>query len=296
MAEQGMDEVVRRLKERIAKPSKGPQDDRRYYEEMVPWPMDDDIQVKRVGAGGVPAAWISAPGADEGRVVLYLHGGGYVVGSVQTHGTMMSRIARACGGRVLGLEYRCAPESTFPAAVEDSVSAYRWLISNGTDPSRIVIAGDSAGGGQTVATCMWLRYLGEPMPAAQVSISGWTDLAQTGESLMTNAELDPSVSKKRLDGLTKVYMGDKDPKAPLASPIYGDFAGLPPLLAQVGSIEVLLDDSTRLVDRAKAAGVDATLEVTDDMPHVWHLFAPILPEAQRGIESVGKFIRKHTGG
>jgi acetyl esterase/lipase len=291
-----MDKVVQLLKDRLAKPSKGPQDDRRYYEEMVPFPWPDDVQVERVGAGGVPAAWISAPGGDNGRVILYLHGGGYVVGSVRTHGVMMAGMARASGARVLGLEYRCGPENPFPAAVEDSVAAYRWLISNGTDPSRVVIAGDSAGGGQTVATCMWLRYLGEPPPAAQVSISGWTDLTQTGESLITNAEVDPSVTKQRLERLTKVYMGDKDPSAPLASPIYGDFAGLPPLLAQVGSIEVLLDDSTRIVDRAKAAGVDATLEVWPDMPHVWHLFAPILKEGRESIESMGKFVRKHTGG
>ena len=207
---------------------------------------------------------------------------------------MLAHISRASKARVLGLDYRLAPEFIFPAQVEDSVAAYRWLLGNGANPKKIVIGGDSAGGGLMVATLVALRYLGEPMPAAGVGISSWVDMESNGKSFITNAEVDPLLQRDMLLQMANVYLGGKDPRAPLASPIHADLTGLPPLLLQVGSIETLLDDSKELARQAKAAGVEVELDVWDDMPHVWHLFAPILPEARRAIQRIGEFIYQHT--
>ncbi len=257
--------------------------------------LDEDIQPERVGVGGVPAEWITAPGTAEDQVLLYLHGGGYLGGSMRSYRVMLSRLSRASGMRVLGLEYRLAPENPFPAAVEDSIAAYRWLLSQGVSPENIVIAGDSVGGGLTPATLVALRYFGEPMPAAGVCLSPWVDLEGIGESMTTKAEVDPIVNRELLNVLVNLYIGDRDRRTPLAAPLYADLHGLPPLLIQVGSSETLLDDSTRLTERAKAAGVDVTLEVWENMIHVWQLFAPILPEGQQAIERIGEFVRQHAG-
>ncbi len=265
-----------------------------YERIMASLPMDDDISTERVGAGGVPAEWIVSPEAQNGRVMLYLHGGGYTSGSMRTHRVMLSHISRASQARVLGLDYRLAPECPFPAPVEDSIAAYRWLLSNGAKPEQIVIGGDSAGGGLMVAALVSLRYLGEPMPAAGVGISSWTDMEATGQSFIDNAEVDPSVNRDRILNIANVYMAGKDLKAPLASPIHADLTGLPPLLLQVGSIETLLDDTHELAKRARAAGVEVEVDVWDDMPHVWHHFAPILPEARQAIQRIGEFMLKHT--
>ena len=257
-------------------------------------PMDDDIETERVGVNGVPAEWIWAPESEDSRGILYLHGGGYLFGSARTHRVMLAHMARAAKARVLALDYRLAPEIPFPAPVEDSVSAYRWLLAEGISAKKMVIGGDSAGGGLAVAALVALRAVGEPMPAAGVCISAWTDMESTGQSHTTNAESDPSVSKERLLKIAKVYLDGKEPTAPLASPIHADLTGLPPLLLQVGSIEVLLDDSTLLKSRAKAAGVSVEMEVWDDMPHVWHHYAPILPEARKAIGRIGEFVLEHT--
>lgn len=294
--QQELGKVLEMFRVRSAMPRKTVADDRANFQEMMSaFPLDDDIVCERVGVGGVPAEWITAPGAEEDRILLYLHGGGYVVGSTRTHGVMMSRMSRASGARVLGLDYRLSPENPFPAPVQDTLAAYRWLLSNGADPRKIVIGGDSAGGGLTVSALVAMRYLGEPMPVAGFCISPWTELEPNADSYETNAEVDPSVSRARVENLKELYIGDKDPRAPMASPLFADLKGLPPLLVQVGSIEVILDDSTRLAERAEAAGTDVELEVWDDMPHVWHLFAPILSDGQKAIEHVGDFIRKHTG-
>ena len=229
------------------------------------------------------------------RIMLYLHGGGYAFGSMRTHRVMLAHISRAAACRVLGLDYRLAPENPFPAPIEDTVAAYRWLLSNGAKPENIVFGGDSAGGGLVVAALVALRYLGEPLPAAAVCISAWGDMEATGRSYTSNAEVDPSVSRDRILKIGKVYMADKDPRAPLASPIYADLHGLPPILFQVGSIETLLDDTNTLAENAKEAGVKVDVEIWDDMPHVWHHYAPILPEARDAIRSIGDFVLRHTG-
>ena len=258
------------------------------------FPVPDDVKSEPVDAGGIPAEWIAAPGADPERVIYYLHGGGYAMGSINTHREMVSRISRASGARALAIDYRLAPEHPFPAAVEDATAAYRWLLSAGVDPARLVIAGDSAGGGLTVATLVALRDAGDSLPAAAVCLSPWVDMEGIGESMTTKAEADPMVNREDLLEGAQAYLGGADPRTPLAAPLYADLKGLPPLLIHVGTAETLLDDSTRLAERAKAAGVDVTLEPWDDMIHVWQFFAATLPEGQQAIDRVGEFIREHT--
>ena len=266
-----------------------------WYEQFTgQFDLPEDAAFEQVGAGGVSAEWISTPGVAEDRVVMYLHGGGYMIGSMRTHRSPLSYLSRVSDARVLGLNYRLAPEHPFPAAVEDSVAAYRWLLSEGVSPRRIVIGGDSCGGGLTIATLVALKYFGYPLPAGGISHSGWTDLAHTGETFVTKAEVDPLIDKEMLEGMAAAYLGDRSRTTPLASPYYADLRGLPPLLVQVGTAEVLLDDSLRLADLAKEAGVDVTLEVWDDMPHVWQAFVSFLPEAREALEHCGEFVQKHT--
>ena len=235
----------------------------------------EDVRWERVDAGGAAGEWISAPGVDGDR-------------------DLIARLSRSSGARALGLDYRLAPEHPFPAALDDTLAAYHWLISNGLDAKRIVISGGSAGGGLTLAVLIALRDAGEEMPAAGVCVSSWTDLAHTGESLVNKAGVDPFVQPQVLENMAKLYLGDTDPRAPLVSPLYADLRGLPPLLIHVGSHEVLLDDSTRLAQRATEAGVDVTLEVREDMVPDWQNFAPFLPEGQQSIDRIGEFVRAHT--
>ena len=258
------------------------------------FPLAEDVKCETVDAGGVPAEWIAAPGVATDRVIYHLHGGGYVIGSVNSHRELISRLSRAAGARALAVDYRLAPEHPFPAAVEDSTAAYHWLLSSGVDPSRLVIAGDSAGGGLTVATLLALRDAGDPLPAAAVCLSPWVDLEGIGESMTKNADVDPLVERRGLLQMAQAYLDGADPRTPLAAPLYGDFTGLPPLLIQVGTAETLFDDATRLAERARSAGVDVTLEPWDDMIHVWQFFAATLPEGQQAIDRIGAFIREHT--
>jgi acetyl esterase/lipase len=253
-----------------------------------------DVRREPVDAGGVPGEWISTPESVHERVIYYLHGGGYTMGSINTHREMISLLSRAAGARALAIDYRLAPENPFPAAVEDSTRAYRWLISTGVDPARLVIAGDSAGGGLTMATLVALRDAGDPLPAAAVCLSPWVDLEGMGESMTTRAEVDPMVHRDSLLVAAKAYLGDADPRAPLAAPLYADLRGLPPLLIQVGTAETLLDDATRLAEHARAAGLQVIVEPWDDMFHVWQFCASILPEGQEAIDRIGEFVRKHT--
>jgi epsilon-lactone hydrolase len=290
-----LDRVISLIRARATAPRKSLEEDRVSYETMLSaMTVDDDISTERIGAGGVPAEWIAAPGANPAVVMLYLHGGGYVLGSMRTHRVMLAYLARACQGKVLGLDYRLAPENPFPAPVDDTLAAYRWLLAQGYDHRQIVLAGDSAGGGLVVAAMVVMRYVGEPLPAAGVCLSPWVDMEATGQSFVTNAASDPSVAKDRIVRMAGIYLAGKSPQAPLASPIHADLRGLPPLFVQVGSIETLLDDAKALTARAQAAGVSVECEVWEDMPHVWHHFAPILPESQQAIARIGEFVRKHV--
>ncbi len=249
------------------------------------------VSSEKVDAGGVPAEWVSAPGASADRAVLYLHGGGYNAGSPASHRELAGRLSAASGGRVLSLDYRLAPEHPFPAAVDDATAAYRWLLAQGVEPGRAAIGGDSAGGGLTVAAMVALRDAGDPLPAAGVCLSPWVDLEASGESMTSRAKRDLMVGREGLLDSASAYLAGADARTPLAAPIYADLRGLPPLLIQVGTSETLYDDSVRLDERARAAGIDVTFDVWEEMVHVWHLFAPILPEGQRGIEAIGEFLK-----
>ena len=259
------------------------------------FPVAADVTCEKVDAAGVPAEWVVAPGAESGRVLLYLHGGGYVIGSINTHRDLAGRLSRAAAARVLLIDYRLGPEYPHPAAVEDATAAYRWLLHHGATPAHTVIAGDSAGGGLTVATLVALRDAGEALPAAGVCISPWVDLEGIGESMTSKASADPTVQRQGLVWFANLYLGGANPRTPLAAPLYADLHGLPPLLVHAGTAETLLDDATRLAERARMAGVEVTLEVWEEMIHVWHLFAAMLPEGQQAIERVGAYIQQRTG-
>ncbi|MEH6638832.1 MAG: alpha/beta hydrolase [Porticoccaceae bacterium] len=253
-----------------------------------------DTEVTPVDVDGIPAEWVCAPGVDQDRVLLYLHGGGYVIGSIHTHKGLIASLSKSANCRALALDYRLAPETLYPGAVEDATKAYRWLLAEGYEANKITISGDSAGGGLTLATLMALRDAGDPLPAAAAPISPWTDLEGTGESMTTKVDVDPMVEPGGLMGMAKIYLGDADPKQATASPLHGDYTGLPPLLIQVGGLETLLDDATRVDAKARAAGVDVSLEVWPDMVHVWHLFAPMVPEGREAIAKIGQFLIKHS--
>ncbi|HSE05011.1 MAG TPA: alpha/beta hydrolase [Methylomirabilota bacterium] len=258
------------------------------------FPTPPEIKVEHVSAPVAPAEWLRPPAAAAARVVLYLHGGGYVIGSPRSHRHLAAAVAAAAGASALLLDYRLAPEHPFPAAVEDATAAYRWLLDQAVAPGRIVIAGDSAGGGLTVATLLALREAGVPLPAAGVCISPWVDLTCSGATYASRAEADPIVRRASVEQMAQAYLGPTPARTPLASPLFADLRGLPPLLIHVGSDEVLLDDAVQLAERAKAAGVDATLEVYDRMIHVWHWFLPMLDEAQGAVEAIGRFVRSRA--
>jgi monoterpene epsilon-lactone hydrolase len=250
-----------------------------------------DGKCEKVDAGGVPAEWVTAPGCDPTRAVLHLHGGGYVIGSINTHRRLAYDISAASGARVLVIDYRLAPEHPFPAAVDDAAKAWRWLLQQGFATNRLAIAGDSAGGGLTLATLVNLRDQKLGLPACAVVISPWVDLEGVGTSITARAAQDPMVQKDGLLWMAGLYLNGKDAKTPLAAPLHADLKGLPPILVQVGTAETLLDDATRIAEKLHAAGVDVRLAVWPNMLHVFPLFAPILSEGRDGCLEIGGFIR-----
>jgi acetyl esterase/lipase len=265
---------------------------RAQMEEWVgSFPLPEGVSAEAVDAGGVPAEWVKAPGAREETAFLYVHGGGYALGSAATGRHLAAAISEAAATRVLSLEYRLAPEHPFPAAVDDGVAGFRWLVERGTPPGKVLIGGDSAGGGLTVATLVALRDAGDPMPAGGVCISPWVDLTCSSDSYKTKSEEDPVIVHEDIQWLASLYLDGRDPKTPLASPLFADLEGLPPLLIQVGSEEVLLDDALGLDKRARQAGVDSTLEVWEDMIHVWHVFFQMLQEGRDGIARIGEYFK-----
>jgi len=268
-------------------------DERRKF--MDSWnelhPVPDDISVAAARIADIPVEWISAPNSRDDGVLLYLHGGGYVIGSPNSHRHLVGKLSAESGLQGLLVDYRLAPEHPFPAAVEDALSVYASLLTHGYEPEQVAVAGDSAGGGLVIAMMLAVKDAKLPQPAAGICISPWTDLTQTADSFLSNAEFDPTVSKQSLDYFAELYIADEDIKNPYASPLFGDLTGLPPLLVQVGSIEVLLDDSTQLVERAKDSGVSAMLEVWEEMIHVWHRYYPLLREGREANARIGEFIR-----
>jgi len=261
---------------------------------QFPVPEEEDVISEPLSISGISAEWLRPPIAANDAVILYLHGGGYVKGSINTHRGMVARISKASQTNAVIIDYRLAPEHPFPAALEDSTAAYTWLLSEGIPANRIVIAGDSAGGGLSMATLLKLKELKEPMPAAVACISPWLDLEGTGESFKSKADLDPICNGDSLLKSAAVYLGDENPQAPLVSPIYGNLQGLPPILIHVGTSEILLDDSKRLAERAKKDGVEVVLEIWEEMIHSWHFFAFMLPEGRKAIAGLGNFIMKYT--
>ncbi|GHF36355.1 acetyl esterase/lipase [Amycolatopsis bartoniae] len=256
-------------------------------------PLPADAKTESVTVAGVPALWVEVPESEPDRAVLYLHGGGYVVGSVLSHRELAARIARAAKARVVVLDYRMAPEAPHPAAVDDAVGAYRFLLDEGFVPARITIAGDSAGGGLTVATLVALRDRGVPLPAAGVALSPWTDLTLSGKTITSKVDEEPILDVDTLRLWAGLYTGDHDPADPLISPLNADLSGLPPLLVQVGTAEVLLSDAERLVDKVKAAGGVVEYQPEPGLFHCYQLF-PLYPEAQQGVDRIGQFVLRHT--
>ncbi len=259
------------------------------------YPTAEDVRLEPSSAGGVPAEWSITPGADASRVLLYLHGGGFSVGSIVSHRAMVTETGRAARARTLAIDYRRTPEHPFPAALDDALAAYRWLLEQNVPPGRIAIGGDSAGGGLTLALMVSLRERGLPLPACGWSISPWVDMEARGETFATKAAIDPMISREYILELAGWYLGETAPRTPLAAPVHADLRGLPPLLIQVGSAETLLDDSIMIAARAAVADVRVTLEVWPHMIHAWPLFHQQLTDGRRAIAAAGTFIRTATG-
>jgi epsilon-lactone hydrolase len=254
------------------------------------YPTAADIVVEPITVNGVQAEWTTAPGVDHSRAVLFLHGGGYVIGSLDSHRHLASEVGRATGARCLALHYRLAPEHPFPAAVDDALAGYRYLLGAGIAPGHIAIAGDSAGGGLVVAVLLAIRAAGLAQPAAGWCLSPWVDMEAIGSSMTGKAAEDPTVQKDPLLEMAAQYLNGANPRAPLAAPIYADLHGVAPLFIQVGAAETLLDDAIRLAGVAGAAHVPVTLEVWPEMVHVWHMFYPDLAAGRRAIEAGGRFL------
>jgi epsilon-lactone hydrolase len=254
-------------------------------------PVPDDVLVTAVPAGGVPAHWLAAPGADAGRVLLFLHGGGYELGSLRSDGELAARLGRASGMRVLFPEYRLAPEHPFPAAIDDVVAAWRWLRTDqDLSAGSIAVAGGSAGGGLTVALLVATRDAGEALPGAAVLMSPTVDLTSSGASMTERANQDPISTPAMLRRFAFDYLAGADPKTPLASPLFAPLSGLPPLLVQVGTADLLLSDSERLARAAADAGVDVILEIGEGLPHVYQIMLGT-PEAAEATERIGEYLR-----
>ena len=263
---------------------------RKITERAPAYPKPADITWEALNAGGVPAEWVIPDDCEPGRVIVYFHGGGYSTGTIRANRGLCSHVARAARARVLSVDYRLAPEHRFPAAVDDAVAAYRFVVSDGYAPENVALAGDSSGAGLVLGSLVALRDGGEPLPGAAICLCPWTDLTLSGASVETNRDEDPMVRASILALMADAYLGDADPQSPTASPLFADLTGLPPLLVQVGSAELLLDDSRRIAERAEAAGVDVTLEIWDDMIHVWHSFADLLPEGRKAVARIGSYI------
>ncbi|MES2488324.1 MAG: alpha/beta hydrolase [Pseudomonadota bacterium] len=245
--------------------------------------------------GGVPMEWVENIHSGVQGYMLYLHGGAYVIGSPQSHRNLTAHLAKHCALRVAVIDYRLAPEHAFPAAVDDALAAYRGMLDMGIEAQDVIIAGDSAGGGLTLACALAAREAGLPLPAALVCMSPWTDLTNVSESMQKNAATEVMLSYNGIQTYTQQYLQGADPRTPFASPLHADLKGLPPTLIQVADIEVLYNDSTRYAEASKKAGVETVLQVSPDLWHVWQLYAGQMPEADDAIWHIAQFIGVHLG-
>ena len=295
MASPALDAIIAAKRANPFTPDKSVEQLRREYSATISVEaMPQGTTITEVDAGGVTAEWTAAPGASTDRVFLFIHGGGYIRGTVPANRATAALISAATGATTLSIDYRLAPEHPFPAAIDDVHGAYRWLLAPNVEAKRVVVGGISAGGGLTLSLLLKLKDLGDPLPAAAVPMSAWTDLTQSGESFHANDRADPSLSKAYLDCMAAYYLNGADPRTPLASPFYGALGGLPPLLIQVGTAEVLLDDSRLFAERAEAAGTEVAYEPWQDMIHGWHGFADVLPEARDAFDRIGRFFKRHV--
>ena len=258
------------------------------------WPTADDIKCERVDIGGLPGEWSIAPGSDTSRVLLFFHGGGYCSGSILSHRRLVTEAGRVARARTLAIEYRLAPEHPFPAALDDAFAAWTFLRTSGIAAEHVVVGGDSAGGGLTIALINRLRDAGERIPGCAWLLSPWTDLTLSGETLVTKDAVDPIIHQAYLAELVEAYVpSDIDRKDPRVSPLYADLKGFPPTLIQVGACETLLEDSARFAAAAGAANVAVTLEVWPDMIHAWPMWNAHLEPGRRALANFGEFIRRH---
>ncbi|MFJ6086928.1 alpha/beta hydrolase [Streptomyces sp. NPDC092369] len=259
-------------------------------------PLPPEVSVKSGALGGVPVTEITVEGVEPRHVVLYFHGGVYVLGDALSAAGLASQVGRRTGAKAFSVDYRLAPEHPYPAAVDDALAAYEALLRDGIAPSDIVFAGESAGGGLAVATLVNARDHGLPLPAATYAMSPYTDLTLAGPSIDTKRDADPLLSRELLEPRVADYTAGQDAGLGLISPVFADLSGLPPLLVQVGSHEILLDDAVRLAQRAAAADVDVTLEVTPGAPHVFQAYGPLLDEATAALDSAGRFLTARLTG
>jgi acetyl esterase/lipase len=267
-----------------------------FEEMMAASPVPADVMTSSGSLGGIPVINVEVAGADTERVIFYLHGGAYAIGTAASSVGLASELARRAGNRLVTVDYRLAPEHPYPAAIEDAVAAYRGLLDSGVPPSAIALAGESAGAGLAVAALVALKHAGLAQPAAAVLMSPWADLTLAGNSIGAKAAVDPALTPEGLARRAADYLPDGDPAEGLVSPVFADLTGLPPLLIQAGSHEILLDDATRLAARAAAANVAVTLEITPGVPHVFQAFAAILDEGDAALTSAGEFLRAHLTG
>ena len=295
MADMSIEKLKGILREKQTPPEvEPPVEAMRKSMEKLAFPAAADVETEALDVAGRAAEWVRAPNCQPGRAILYLHGGGYVIGSIDTHRSLAGEISRAAQASVLLTDYRLAPEHPFPAAVDDGVAALAWLHDHGFAPERTAIGGDSAGGGLVLATLLAAGDKHVAMPAAAVAISPWSDLTCANPAYDSRAAADPMVTPHGLRRMAGFYLAGGDAQHPHASPNCADDAqlrGLPPLLIHVGEDEILLDDAVAFDAKARTAGVDCTLEVWDGMVHVWHAFHPLLEEGRRGIVRVGEFLR-----
>ena len=254
-------------------------------------PLPKNIKYKSVVAGNVNAEWITCGEVNENRIFMFMHGGGYYRGSIAATRATVARISAEAKIKCLSIDYRLAPEHPFPAAINDTYSAYEWLVNEGINPDHIIVSGPSAGGGLCLALLLKIKDKNFSQPKGAVALSPWTDLYQTGKTMVTNEKIDPIISKKYLDRFAKLYFPDSYNMSYLASPIIGELSGLPDILIQVGSAETMLDDSKRFYKKAKKANVNVKLEIWEDMFHGWHSNAHILNDADKAIKNIGNFCR-----
>jgi len=254
-------------------------------------PLPKNIKYKSVVAGNVNAEWITCGEVNENRIFMFMHGGGYYRGSIAATRATVARISAEAKIKCLSIDYRLAPEHPFPAAINDTYSAYEWLVNEGINPEHIIVSGQSAGGGLCLALLLKIKDKNFSQPKGAVALSPWTDLYQTGKTMVTNEKIDPIISKKYLDRFAKLYFPDSYNMSYLASPIIGELSGLPDILIQVGSAETMLDDSKRFYKKAKKANVNVKLEIWEDMFHGWHSNAHILNDADKAIKNIGIFCR-----